>query len=55
MSCFTVNILKRPTGQILENNGVKPDIEYDHTQKDVAEGYRAYKAAYTKALLELVK
>jgi hypothetical protein len=55
LASITVNILKRPTGQILENNGVKPDVEYDHTQKDVAEGYRAYKAAYTKALLELVR
>jgi hypothetical protein len=52
---MTINLWKRSSGGFIENHGVTPDIAYEHTQKDVAEDFKAYRAAYIQALMDLVK
>lgn len=47
-----------PTGEYdmskaIENNGVTPDIHYQHTVKDVRAGYVDYVRAFSKAAIEL--
>jgi Periplasmic protease len=47
-----------PTGEYdmknaVENNGVTPDIHYQHTVKDVRAGYVDYVKAFSKAAVEL--
>lgn len=40
---------------MIENNGVQPDIKYQHTVKDVRAGYVDYVSAFSKAAVDLEK
>jgi C-terminal processing protease CtpA/Prc len=51
---LTLNLMKRVDGTFIENVGVAPDIQWQHTQVDVASGYESYRQAYTAELLKLV-
>lgn len=51
---LTLNLMRRVDGTFIENNGVAPDVTWQHTQQDVAGGYETYRRAYTAELLKLV-
>ncbi len=52
---LTETVQKRSSGAFLENVGVKPDVSWDHTQADVAAGFKAYRDGYIAALQKLVR
>ncbi len=52
---LTGSIAERVDKNPIENLGVKPDIEYTLTDKDLQEGFKEYKAAINKAITDLVK
>ncbi|MFH1723830.1 MAG: protease-like activity factor CPAF, partial [Elusimicrobiota bacterium] len=52
---YTITLALRANGQPIENLGVKPDIGYRLTEKDIAEGFSGYKQALNKAVARMIK
>ena len=46
---------KYPTAEIVENNGVDPDIEYAHTVEDFRNGFTGYVKMFSDKAVDLVK
>jgi len=50
---LTESLMVRPSGEYVENRGIKPDVAYEITEDDFNNGYRGYVAAFTKEALKL--
>ncbi len=51
---ITKSLFYKPNGDPVENNGAIPDIDYVTTRADLMHGYRDYREAYTKAILDMI-
>ncbi len=51
---LTTSLIFRPNGELLENNGVKPHVEYSITEDDFMNGYKRYVEAFTREALNLI-
>jgi hypothetical protein len=51
---ITVNILKRTSGQPIENLGVAPDVVYSPSVEDMANNLQEYRMAYVSLLMSMM-
>ncbi len=51
---LTESLIVRANGELLENRGVKPDVEYQVTEADFHDGYKGYVEAFTCEALKMV-
>lgn len=52
---YTFSLAERVDAQLIENSGVKPDIEYQLIVDDIKYGYQGYSIAVNNAILQLIK
>jgi hypothetical protein len=52
---YTVSLLKRPNGMVIENLGITPDVPYELTENDLLNGYKDYIKAVNQTLGQMLQ